>query len=305
MYSRNLSLPALAVSGNRIVSATTGESVWLHGINRSGMEYTGPSGMNWSNSEFDLLANEWRVNLIRLPLNQEWVLGADAALYLASLDAAVELAAARGAYTLLTLQWLDNHTVRGYDHLGRANYVAPLPDERSTAFWNTLAQRYSGRPEVLYDLLSEPHVRLPDDAGPAEPGSTSLIDAWGCWARRLTSAVREPNPGAVVFVSGINWGYDLSGFPIPGLDGVVYSTHVYRNKGRNWDRAFGSLSASHCVFAGEWGGGERDLKWGRKLAAYFEAKRIGWAAWGWPDSPPLIDAQFCPTPFGQLVRSVL
>ncbi len=296
----------MAVLGNRIVaSSSTGDPVILHGINRSGMEYTGSCGISWRNSEFDLLTNEWRVNLIRLPLNQEWVLGAHAGLYLSSIDAAVELAAARGAYTLLTLQWLDNYTVRGYDHHGHANYVAPLPDERSAAFWKTLAQRYSGRPEVLYDVLSEPHDRLPEDAVPEEPGFVSLAHSWAGWARRLTSAIREENPAALVFVSGINWGYDLSGFPIPELDAVVYSTHVYRNKGRNWDRAFGCLAASHCVFAGEWGGGERDVKWGAKLAAYLEGKGIGWAAWGWPDSPPLVDARWLPTAFGRLVRSVL
>ena len=70
---------------------------------------------------------------------------------------------------------------------------------------------------------------------------------------------------------------------------MVYSTHVYRNKGSHWDEAFATLAAEVPVVAGEWGGGDADVDWGKALAGYFAEHEIGWMAWGWPDRPPLIE----------------
>lgn len=295
-------LPPLSAAGARIIDRSTGVPVLLRGINRSGMEYRGPHGEQWTESEFDRLAIDWGANIIRLPFNQDWATareGYDPAPYLASLDCAIAMAAQRGAHTLLALQWLDDHTVRGYDNQGRPNFVPPLPDLGSMALWSQLGARYREEPAVLYDILSEPHPALPGDEIPVNGA------AWQPWARALIQAVRGANPEALIFVSGENWGYDLGGYPIPGIEGVVYSTHIYPAKGHNWDRAFGDLARAACVMAAEWGGGDADIAWGAELAAYLAERQIGWAAWGWPDHPPLIRSDYSATPFGALVRSRL
>ncbi len=301
-------LGRLAVSGNRIVQARQGTPVLLRGINRSGMEYRGASGEQWEESEFDRMICEWGANIVRIPFNQEWALARedyDPAAYLAALDHAVELSARRGAYTLLALQWLDNHTIRGYDDQGRPNFVPPLPNVQSIELWRQLASRYSGQPAVLFDLVTEPHDVLTGDEIPVPSGVRVRMAEWQPRARALIDAIRESHPEALIFVSGVNWGYDLRGFPLPGVEGVVYSTHVYRNKGNDWGAAFGNLAATVPVFAAEWGGDDEDVEWGRELAAYFGELRIGWTAWGWPDSPPLIDGSNQATRFGGLVRSLL
>ena len=45
------------------------------------------------------------------------------------------------------------------------------------------------------------------------------------------------------------------------------------------------------------------------LLAYFEMHNIGWTAWSWADWPHLVvsarDADWTPTPFGELVRRAL
>jgi len=253
------------------------------------MEYRGPEGEHWDESEFDLLVCDWGANVLRIPFNQEWVLAGGA--YLEAMDRAVEFAAARGAYTVLALQWLDNHTVCGWDADGRPNFVAPLPNEASLELWRQLASRFRNEPAVLFDILSEPHG-VP-------------ISVWQPWAMRLIEAIRESHPAALVLVSGVDWAYDLRGHPIPGMDGLVYSTHIYRNKGTDWDEAFGSLAAKVPVIAGEWGGGEADLEWGETLSDYLAQRQIGWIAWGWPDWPPLIEPDYTPTRFGTLVQSLL
>ncbi|HTM49364.1 MAG TPA: cellulase family glycosylhydrolase [Bryobacteraceae bacterium] len=311
-------LPGLATAGNRIVRAGTGEPVLLRGLNRSGLEYSEPGKHGFlatagiSQAEVGTIVTDWGANIIRLPFNQDWVLhgrgGWPADAYRASLDQVILWASGFGAYTLLDLQWLDAERVYGGDR----NLVAPLPDRQSIEVWSVLAERYREEPAVLYDIFNEPHDRLPDDPFPLnrEDGTTHPPDRyrvgmreWQPWARALIGAIRDAHPGALIFVSGVNWGYDLRGMPMD-IPNLVYSTHVYRNKGADWAGAFGKLAAEVPVFAAEWGGSDGDLKWGRKLRDYFDSLEIGWTAWSWHNHPLLAEG-LTPTQFGSLVRDSL
>lgn len=273
-----------------------------------------------SPNEFDAIA-EWGANVIRLPFCQARVFAAnpgEAELYLEALDQIIDLAALRGMYTILDLQWLDHTAARGTLAGGRSNFVPPLPDARTPALWSLLADRYSKEPAVLYDLLNEPHDPLPDDPGELisvgrdgtfvpQTGRRVGFPEWIPWAIHLTETVRSRHPEALVLISGIDWGYDLSGFPIAGLDNVIYSTHIYPSKKKRWKAAFGKLSERYPVFVGEWGGTAADLDWGRKLAEYLDELQLGWTAWSWCDHPRLtyMGSDYRPTPFGELVREKL
>jgi endoglucanase len=300
--------------------------VRLRGVNRSGLEYVTPTAddvlasAGFSADEFDEIRG-WGANLVRIPFNQSHALGlaqSESSCYLRAIDQVIEFARTRGIYTLLDLQWLDSISPRGYLADGRPNFVAPLPNADSLKVWSQMACRYRGDTSVLYDIFNEPHDPLADD--PADlPGirpDGSLFPLprrrvhfaeWIPWARHLTAAIRAQNPSALIFISGIDWGYDLSGFPIQGLENVVYSTHVYPGKKESWNSAFGRLSRKHPVFVAELGGTENDLSWGRRLVDYLDRHEIGWAAWSWCDHPRLVNsgADYLPTAFGQLVRDSL
>ena len=320
-------LSALETAGNRIVRSGTGEPVVLRGVNRSGLEYSSPeppgslARASIGQEELDAITG-WGANLIRLPFNQEWALGTptyDAEPYLEALDFVIEAADARGAYTLLDLQWLNAREARGTLGNGRPNFVAPLPNEDSILVWQQLACRYRERSSVLFDLFNEPHDALSDDPVPLQamdaggrlvPARNRRVRAreWQPWATYLIDVIRREHPGALVFVSGIDWGYDLEGFSLPAANNVVYSSHVYPNKRKRWDRAFGDLARRVPVFVGELGGQDGDLAWGERLLEYLEERCIGWAAWSWSDHPHLIQAastQFEPTLFGHLIRDAL
>lgn len=311
-------LPRLTSVGNQIVRADTEAAVLLRGVNRSGLEHSEPDEQGFLSaagifrSEIQTIVNEWGSNIIRLPFNQDWVLrgrgGWPADAYCRALDQVIGWASRFGAYTLLDLQWLDADCTYG----GERNFVAPLPNPQSVGLWKLLAARYRGESAVLYDVFSEPHDRLPDDPCPLNRADGTpyppeqfrvTMAEWQPWVRKLVAAIREVNPDSLVFVSGTNWGYDLRGMPLD-VPNLVYSTHVYPEKGEDWPAAFGRLAATAPVFAAEWGGDEADLKWGRKLLKYFDELQIGWTAWSWHDAPFVVQ-RYTPTPFGRLVRARL
>jgi endoglucanase len=274
-----MSLPALATAANRIVRRDTGEPIRLRGVNRSGLEYADPGATGFlaaagiAEAQIEQIAVDWGSNIIRLPFNQDFE------LYLQAIDQVIAWASSFGAYTLLDLQWI-NVDVK----------IAPLPDFNSPKVWRTLAARYKNDPSVLYDLYNEPH-------------DTTAVD-WCYWATLLTDTIREVHADALIFISGLDWGYDLRDVQIAARD-IVYSTHVYpwKTKPRK-EQAFGDLAGQVPMFAGEWGGLDDHLEWGRKLSAYFDQLGIGWTAWSWVDDPHLQrDGE--PTAFGAVVKRAL
>jgi hypothetical protein len=309
------SLPPLGTLGNKIVNLATGAPILLRGLNRSGLEYTDPdedgflSNAGMSHAEVRWIAQDWGANIIRLPFNQDFALngrrGKTGEEYLRDIDRVISWAARYGCYTLLDLQWLDADTPFGPNR----QFVPPLPNPRTPDLWRLIARRYRDEPAVLYDILNEPHDRelldpfplwRPD--GTHYPSSRRKVTMaeWQPWARVLVDAIRAEDPQGLIFVSGTNWAYDLRGFPMDRPN-LVYSTHVYRNKGEHWEDAFGRLSRTAPVFAAEWGGTDNDVDWGIRLAAYFDEIEIGWAAWSWSDWPHMV-TRYAPTRFGELVK---
>ncbi|HST20064.1 MAG TPA: cellulase family glycosylhydrolase [Blastocatellia bacterium] len=348
-------VPPLAVSRNKVVIAGTNQPIRLRGINRSGMEYDPevddhslPVGdAKISYREMEEIVTEWGANIIRLPINQDWVLRGVSGLrlYLENLDKVISWASSLGAYTLLTLQWLGPYLKFGGD-----NGIAPLPNAESLILWEWLATRYKDEPAVLFDIYTEPHSPLPHDPnalyGIRDDESLYLItsrkltmNVWQSMARHIIKAIRRVHPDSLIFVSGIEWGYDLRGMPLtisPDsgdlFPNLVYGTHVYPVKGPrsiagkpeplpgpaegpSWYQAFGHLAQTVPVFASEWGvtGGTENettwIKWGKDLITYLNALNIGWTAWSWADSPRIVaDARkldYAPTAYGLLVRRSL
>jgi hypothetical protein len=335
-------LPWLTTDGHRIVSVESGAPVMLRGINRSGLEYATPiggdflAGARLSFSEIEEIVNGWRARVVRIPFSQSRVLdAATSAAYLHALDTVIDWTASCGAYALLDLQWLDPVLSYGSTSDGSVNRIAPLPASESCQLWRVVAERYQDTPAVLFDIYNEPHSRLPDDPyvpiavrpdGSEHPLMDGRVTA-GVWrhaAARLVRIIKEAHPRALIFISGVSWGYDLRRVPFDPADdidpaGIVYATHVYpssmfeRGSGqaaqgpRAWDRAFGSLAAHVPVCVAEFGGGAEDVEWGRRLLDYLEARAIGWIGWSWSDAPRLVtsDEPRRPTPFGALVREAL
>lgn len=364
--SRRLSgdLQWLVTYGNKIVrdgpAPLLPVPLLLRGVNRSGLEYASvsavvPDGKAWLAAAGITLADirticvDWRANIIRLPFAQNHVLppgtSAPAGDYLAALDQVIEWAAQHGAYTILDLQRIE------------PNVDTPeLTDASSGDMWRVLFERYQDEPAVLFDLLNEPHSKTNN---PADMANTLLT--WHSAACTLIDGLRPIHPRSLIFLSGVDWAYDLQDFPLTATGGgeyqnIVYSTHVYPTKGSkkgpwtwtgpkndpnkndplylkpdpwvganapdgltnkygpdpNWFNAFGKLSATRPVFAGEWGLSQNEaywpdqITWGKTLADYFEQLQLGWCGWSWIDRPKLRDSSGAPSHiWGDMCRSCL
>ncbi|MBV9768244.1 MAG: cellulase family glycosylhydrolase, partial [Bryobacterales bacterium] len=239
--------------------------------------------------------------------------------YRQALDQVISWAAELGAYTLLDLQWLDADADFGRLSDGSINHVAPLPNPASIELWACLAERYRDEPAVLFDIFNEPHAPLKDDRSPmyfitagggieeSAPREFSP-EEWNGWASKLVTSMRSVHPEVLVWVSGVDWGFDLRGVQV-NASNIVYSAHVYPNRScGEWSR-FGHCFTNRPLFIGEWGGTADDLKWGLELIAYIKNVACGWTAWSWVDVPKLVQnaraADYNPTEFGKLVRSEL
>jgi hypothetical protein len=314
-------LPWLRVVGNRLVTLA-GDPVVLRGVSLLGLERAAPhpeqgfaagAGLTQPMLE-SVLA--WGVNIIRLAINRGRVLNGAAGLsawdYITELDEIVRFAAARGAYTLLSLRQLDEATVFGTvpgpNGERLPNYIAPQPDYDAIGMWRVLGERYADEPAVLFDLYTAPHSPLADDL----TGYHSDWELWTLWVQMTVAELRRLHPRAICWVSGLAEGTDLSGFPISGTAGdpvpnLVYAVHLYPRRANPWP-AMQALARTQPVFVTEWGGGEADVLWGERTALALRGSGLGWVAAHWNAEPFLVRPgreHIAATPFGTVVQRAL
>jgi hypothetical protein len=340
-------LPWLRVDGNRVVDES-GATVVLRGVVRSGMEradrlsldprgaerYRSREAAGVSFDELTEVVRDWRANVVRLPLEQQWLL--ERIDYLYDVDRVVHWAAQLGAYTIVGLRPADpNDPAR----------TLPLPDDNTLRAWRALASRYADQPAVLFDLFDEPRPPFYDDTLLPYAWRASDLgwrDLWHDWVRRLEETVHREHPRALLFVSGFPAGRSLRGFPVERGDGealsnVVYAAHARDPAERSFEYDWGvpRLTSEHPIFVSAWGADASQRTW---LAAISQTMRrlhradagggwgglAGWAAADWAGDPPLVeqdeaigslgrpyrrftlvDGRRSPTAYGRLVQGEL
>ena len=256
----------------------------------------------------DLLADEWNVGVIRVPIHPGlWQRYRD---YLpAFVDPIVAWGQRRGVYIFLgwhahgnPLTGQTEHPEWGYEHPWRGN---PYNPDLSLAIeaLDVIARRYSDLPHVIYGTFNEP--------------AFITWDEWRPVAETLVDVIHAVEPRALVLVSGIDWGYDLAGALDDPVErpNVVYETHPYPWKGEAWKGVLFNLDKTEAVFLGEWGYGHTDdpgktrQEYARPLVDFCETRNIGWTAWIWHDewTPSMLTSfrTFDTTDFGEFVKLVL
>lgn len=308
---------ALRVAGNRITDAA-GREVWLQGVNVPSLEWK-PEGDHVLSS-VAVAIDQWKSNVIRLPLKEKYWFGKDPAqddggkAYRALVDQAIVLAANRGAYVIL-----DNHNYRAIR-------------EEHLVFWKDVADRYGNHPAVLFDLLNEPHSItwevwrnggfvaerkagadedhfLTDDEkiaaklGFRSPGMQKALDG-----------LRSTGARNVVVIGALDYAYDLSGilkgFALTdaGGNGIIYASHVYPWK-RDWQGKILDAAALHPILIGEIGADSKPQPWETPanfvppeswlpdMLGLIQKHRLNWTGWSFhPKAGPAMLADWRYTP---------
>lgn len=309
--------PQPVVDGNAVLDSSTGMQFVPHGVNFPGFEYACQQG--WSYGEAGTDPDEagstvaamaaWKINTVRLPLNQDCWLGEDglpagahtAAGYRQAVESFVDALNAVGIVAILDLHWTGPAGVQ-------ADGLRPMPDDRSPAFWYSVARRFKDHPSVIFDLFNEPHSRW-------NAGSLKVFGlSWECWAsggcqapaepdtalisglswyrasgmKALTAMVRNAGATQPILLSGIDYANDLRGWrgSAPDDDQLIAGFHNYPVQRCHttscWNEEIASLNEKVPVLAAEFGQndcGNPDHV--NRFMAWADSERIGYLAWAW------------------------
>src|SRR5665213_2534271 len=168
----------------------------------------------------------WKVNAVRVPLNEDCWLGING----------VSPAVSAQAYQAAIKQWvtylhndgiiaiLDLHFAAPATVLANSEY--PMADEdHSPTFWQQVASAYKSDPAVIFDLFNEPYI------GNTGVTTTSSVPNWTCWLngctvvdnhntnityttagmQQLVDTVRSTGATQPIMVGGLNYAGDPCG----------------------------------------------------------------------------------------------
>ncbi len=304
-------LTSIRVAGRCIVNSA-GDTVVFHGVSFADPDKLYREG-RWDARIFSEAAS-WGADVVRFPvLPGSWrSRGSEA--YLQLLDQGIALAEQHGLYVIIAWHSIGNLCEGLFQNPA---YETTLQETKS--FWLTIAGRYKDRPSVAcYELFDEP------TASGNTYGAT-----WPLWKqilKELIAEIRTFDSAKVVLLSGLNYGYDLTGFKENGFDdtNIAYAVHPFPMKRekpweRHWEKDWGFMADVHPVLLTEIGfctavaegrcvpflGHE---EYGRAITAFCEKRMISWLAWVFdPDwMPPMfLDWDFRPTNQGRFFKNLL
>ena len=314
--SNQPNVPWLHVDGNKIKDEN-GQIISLRGVSIADPFYL-DSTSHFIKNDFVDLKNNWKVNIIRVPIHPDWWNENQNLYFQKYIKNVVDWSIELGIYVLIDWHAIGSPFIT--KNCSSANYPYNCSLLLARQFWKKIAETYSDTPNVLYEIFNEP-----------------AYITWSNWravAGILINDIIGYNPNALIFVGGVNWSYDLRGvknFPIS--DDIVYVVHPYpldkdgskakdpENKWiKEWDDYFGYLTVqpfNHPVFASEWGCirecstnpwivGTPDV-YGKYITGYMQTKGMGWTAWCWHTEwdPKMFINWYTTNEYGTFVKGVL
>jgi hypothetical protein len=332
--------PQLHVSGNQLVCAS-GQQVVLHGVDRSGGEYSCVQGLGiWDgpmNQASVTPIKQWGVNVVRVPLNEACWNGESyvprqyrGATYQQAVESYVQLLNRNGMVAILDLQWTDGayNGPSASCSSAPATCEKPMPDAaQSVPFWASVARTFRGNDAVIFDVFNEPYPQ-------AATGSET--QAWQCWLRggsacpgilykvagmqQLVNVIRSAGANNVIVIAGVGWANDLSQWlryePTDPDHNLAASWHSYSFNScaslSCWNSQIAPVIAKVPVIVGEMGENNCADTYIDPLMKWLDARSTSYLAWAWntdfncSTGPSLITSYAgTPTAYGAGYRSHL
>ena len=330
--------PQLHVSGNKLVN-TSGQRVVLHGVNRSGGEFSCVNGAGIWSGPMDQASvtaiKKWNVNAVRVQLNEACWNGQSyiplqyrGVRYQQAVESYVRLLNRNGIVAILDLQWTDG-SYNGPSAVCSsepATCEKPMPDAvQSIPFWTSVARTFKSNDAVIFDVFNEPY---PDAATGSE------AQGWQCWLRggnacpgigyqvagmqSLVDTIRSTGANNVIMLAGIRFANDLSQWlqhePTDPDHNLAASWHSYNFNScvspSCWNSQVAPVIAKVPVIAGEIGENNCADTYIVPLMNWLDARSTSYLAWAWnadftcSGGPSLITSYSgTPTPYGAGYRS--
>jgi endoglucanase len=257
---------ALSVENGQVVNKN-GVPPQLRGISFSwslwqGRKYWNPAVVNW-------LASDFKVSIIRAAMGVQPDHGylQEPALQTQLVVDVADQAINDGIYVLI--DWHDHHSNQ---HL-----------EQAKQFFTQMAKKYSGVPNVIYEVWNEPE-------GPIS------WDTVKNYAVQVIAEIRRYDPGNLIVVGSPHWDQDVdvaAASPITGFKNIAYSFHFYASDPNHQEklraRADLAIKKGLPLIVTEWGVGESNGngKFDKKLVKtwfnWMEKNKLSWANWNITD----------------------
>lgn len=252
----------LAVSGNRIVGEHGGP-VRFRGMS---MFWSQWEGEFWNQNMLRWLIRDWHLPMIRLAMGVDNDGGymespetkaAEKAKLMTMVDAAI----AEGIYAVI--DWHDH-----YAHEHQAEAIA---------FFDEMAQRYGGFPNVLFEPFNEPL------------SSHSWADTIKPYHEAVVPVIRRYTDN-IIILGTRSWGQEVdeaSLNPVTGYANLAYTFHFYANTHKQAirNKVITALGNGIAIFATEWGtcdatgNGDLNLEETQAWHDFFDQNWISDANW--------------------------
>jgi hypothetical protein len=310
---------AVHVFENRLVDGH-GWSVRLLGVNRSGGEYACVDGLGvvagpTSRRAIAAMA-AWRINAVRLPLNEDCWLGINGVparysgvRYRSAISKYVARLHRAGLYVVLDLHWNAPGRLR-------ATRQQPMADrDHAPAFWSSVARTFRVDPAIVFELYNEPY----DVSWQCWRDGCSLPEGWRtAGMQTLVNAVRRSGARQPIVATGVDWGGDLSSWlryrPHDPANQLVAGVHVYDFRScvsaDCWTREIGPIAREVPTVTTELGQKACSSTFIDRFMDWADQAGISYLGWTWNPSgcaaPALIKSWAGkPTPSGDQLRTHL
>ena len=256
---------ALHISGNQMVNKD-GIPPQLRGISLSWSLWAGKKYYN--TNVVDWLAKDFKISVLRASMGVQpdsgYLNNRDEQMRL--MTTVIDQSIKNGIYVLI--DWHDHNAEQ---HL-----------EESKAFFAIMAKKYSGKPNVIYEIFNEPAKQ-----------SWNVIKAYSV---EVIKTIRQYDSKNVIVVGNPRWDQDVdiaAADPIKGFDNLVYSFHFYASDPNHQERlrakADIAIKKGLPLMITEWGVGESngngkfDRELVRSWVNWMEQNKLSWVNWNITD----------------------
>lgn len=210
------------------------------------------------------LAKDWNCNVIRAALGVEPDNGylKDSARSMQLITTVVDAAIKEGVYVII--DW-HSHNIK---------------QDAARAFFKTMAIKYHGYPNIIYELFNEPDYE-----------TWPQVKAYSI---DLISTIRSIDPANIILVGSPRWDQDVqlpAADPITGFDNLMYTMHFYAGTHKQWlrDKTDEAIAKGLPIFISESAGMEAtgdgkidEVEWQRYID-WMKTKKLSWITWSVSD----------------------